>query len=401
MNEYFLDLHIHIGSSRDGKAVKITASRNLTLENVLLECLNKKGIDLAGIVDCGSTGVLKDLRELISTGELIPLAQGGLRYRERITLFTGVELEAREANGAKAHYLAYFPTLSLLEEFAYKLAKIVKNPQLSTQDTHLPALTLFDMVTEGSGIFIPAHIFTPHKGILGSCASTFEEVFGPAWDKITAFEMGLSADSSMASNIEELVQKVLISNSDAHSLEKIGREYNKVLLKNPTFTELAYLLRGIKGRRILANYGLDPKLGKYHRTYCTKCNQAYVVPEAVLSCPECQTDAYLVKGVLDRILSISQMTDNNASELSRRSSIPYYYHVPLYFLPGIGKKTYEKLITIFGSEMKILHEVKEEELIKAAGTKAAALIIQAREGQLQYIPGAGGTYGRVDSQQKG
>lgn len=400
MKEYFLDLHIHLGSSRNGKAVKITASKSLTLENVLQECLYKKGIDLVGIVDCASTGVLDDLRELLCANELIPIAEGGFRYREKITLYTGVEVEAREDNGAKAHYLAYFPSLALLEEFAHKLSRIVKNPQLSTQDTHLPALALYNMVTDGGGIFIPAHIFTPHKGVFGSCATRLVEVFGPLWDRITAFEMGLSADSCMASYLPELSNKVLLSNSDAHSLEKIGREYNKVLLQNPTYTELEYLLKGEKGRRILANYGLDPKLGKYHRSYCTRCQQAFVLPEAVLFCPKCETDLYLVKGVMDRILSISPMNGNYASKLTRGSANPYYYNVPLSFLPGIGKKSYEKLITFFGSEMKILHEAKEDDLIKAAGAKTAALIIKAREGKLQFVPGAGGIYGRVDNEEK-
>lgn len=399
MKEYFLDLHIHLGRSGDGKAVKITASKSLTLENVLLECLDRKGIDLIGIVDCASSGVLKDLRELVAGGQLLALSEGGLRYRERITLFTGVELEASEANGSKAHYLGFFPTLDLLEQFAHKLAHIVRNTQLSTQDTHLPALTLLKIVIQGGGVFIPAHIFTPHKGLFGSCTSRLEDIFGSWSGKITAFEMGLSADSAMALCIPELTGKVLISNSDAHSLEKIGREYNKVLLENPTFSEIEYLLKGIKGRKIIANYGLDPKLGKYHRTYCRKCEETFVSPEAVLSCPGCGTASYLVKGVLDRIISISPLQDSLHPAYSKSASIPYYYQAPLTFLPGIGRKTYQKLISCFGSEMKILHEINEDELTKAAGAKAAGLIMKARRGELRYIPGAGGIYGRVDSEE--
>ena len=93
METYFLDLHVHIGKDSQGRPVKITASPQLTLPNILKECLEKKGIDLVGVVDCGTYGVLADLEEMLLKGELLALKKGGWRYRDKITLFAGMELE--------------------------------------------------------------------------------------------------------------------------------------------------------------------------------------------------------------------------------------------------------------------------------------------------------------------
>lgn len=394
MKGSYLDLHIHIGRSNDGKAVKITASRNLTLENILKECLEKKGIDLIGIVDCASSGVLQDIKELIAQGELSVLDKGGLRYRDRLTLFTGVELETRELGGGQAHYLSFFPKLENLQRFADFVAQKVKNPQLSSQACHMSARELMDVVLDMEGIFIPAHVFTPHKSLFGSCASSLGQVFGSQAPNIRAIELGLSADSQMAHLLPELDNKVFLTNSDAHSLEKIGREYNRVYLKEPNFEELNYMLMGLKGRKILANYGLDPRLGKYHRSYCLSCQRPLTGEGATFTCSCCGEERNIVLGVLDRILSISPLLQSPSQ--NREDTVPYYYQVPLYFLPGLGRKRIEKLLARFGTEMNILHDVEEGELAEVIGREGASLILKARRGELKYLPGAGGIYGKVD-----
>ena len=77
--EYFADFHVHIGSAK-GQPVKITASRSLTLNNIFEACINKKGIDIVGIVDCASPPVIKEINEYISAGDLVELAKGGPTY---------------------------------------------------------------------------------------------------------------------------------------------------------------------------------------------------------------------------------------------------------------------------------------------------------------------------------
>ncbi len=223
MKKHFLDLHIHIGRSGDGKAVKITASKDLTLPNILEECQSRKGIEMIGIVDCASIGVLSDLRELLAGGELTELPEGGFRYRDRLTLLAGVELETREESGGQGHYLAFFPTLPRLVRFASFVATRVKNPQLSSQSCYCTAPELLHIVDAMGGVFIPAHVFTPHKSLFGACAASLAELFGPEAEKIKAVEMGLSADAEMAFLLPGLRERVLFSNSDAHSPPKLGR----------------------------------------------------------------------------------------------------------------------------------------------------------------------------------
>jgi uncharacterized protein (TIGR00375 family) len=389
MKNFYLDLHIHIGCSNDGRPVKITASRDLTLLNILNECLARKGIDMIGVVDCGSPGVLADLYTLLQEGKLVPLSQGGFRYGEKITIFTGIEMEAKENSGRRAHYLAFFPTLERLQDFAAFVAVHVKNPQLSTQATNLRALTLLKVVKSMGGIFIPAHVFTPHKGVYGACASSLTQVFGAEAESIKAVELGLSADRNMAMLLPELRERVFFSNSDAHSLEKIGREYNLVVLEEPTFNEFVYLLEKKKGRYLKANYGLDPQLGKYHRSFCNKCQVSLLQDEAVTACPLCGSREHVVVGVLDRIMAIAPAGEKEFG------TIPYYYQVPLPFLPGVGKKTIEKLLLTFGSEMNILHQAGPEELAKIVSNEVVELIMKARKGKLKFEPGAGGKYGRI------
>lgn len=392
MKQYFLDLHVHIGRSGDGRPVKITASPDLTLPSILTECREQKGIDLVGIVDCASPGVLSDLKEMLGTGELTALAGGGFRYRDRITLLAGVELETRESGGGKAHYLAFFPALGPLERMARFVAQQVTNPQLSTQACRMPALQLMEAVREMGGLFIPAHVFTPHKSLFGTCASSLQEVFGAKASSIKAIELGLSADSGMAASLPELRALTFFANSDAHSLAKIGREYNKVLLGEPSYEELVFLIEGVKGRKLLANYGLDPRLGKYHRGYCDRCERPALGDGPVLRCPDCGEERRFVTGVLDRIMTIS----GSAVGAEGAYPVPYYHQAPLSFIPGIGKKTMAKLVERFGSEMAVLHEVTPDELAETVGSKIASLIIRSRCGELRYAPGAGGIYGRID-----
>ena len=397
MNKFFLDLHVHIGRDGEGKAVKITASSHLTLPNILRECVERKGIELIGIVDCGSYGVLQDLKKLISSGELVEITGGGWRYREKVTLFAGVELETVEANGGRAHYLCYFPNMVKLEDFAGFIWQKIKNNRLSSQVCYLTAHRLFHEVKKRAGLLIPAHVFTPFKGMYGNCALWMSDVFGDDTSEIKTIELGLSADRSMALLIPELRNKLFLANSDAHSLDKIGREYNVVEMETPSFDDLSKLLAGHQGK-IVANYGLDPQLGKYHRSYCLVCDRSLTQTPPVNCCPYCGENNKFVLGVLDRIISIasSQLkTTAVKTEKGPQQQPPYYHQVPLSFLPGIGNKTKEKLLKTFGTEMNILHHVKREEIRALMGEKIAELIIKGRKGELQIIPGGGGRYGRI------
>ncbi len=398
MKRFYADLHIHIGRTSGGRPVKITAARDLTFENIARECATRKGIDIAGIVDCGSPPVIQDIRDLISRGEMVELPGGGLRYREATTVILACELETVEDDGCASHHIAYLPNLTQLEVFAGFAHRLVTNPELSSQRCRVPARELLQMAQTAGALFVPAHAFTPHKSPYGSCVRRLSEMFGDtagAGGKLlpyglAAVELGLSADSYLADRIAELAPLTFLSNSDAHSLPKIAREYNVLGLEAPSFDELAMALRREQGRRVVANYGLDPRLGKYHRTFCLKCDQVVVTPPPELACPLCGgTD--IVKGVLDRITEIADYPEPVPPD----HRPPYRYQVPLQFLPGIGAVSLGKLLNRFGTEMRVLHEADPKELELVVGTKLAGLIAQARDGTLPLLAGGGGRYGKA------
>jgi uncharacterized protein (TIGR00375 family) len=390
MRRVYADLHIHIGRTSAGRPVKITAARDLTFENIAKECATRKGIELAGVVDCGSPAVMADIDALVHSGEMVELPGGGLRYRDATTVLLACELETVEDDGSASHQISYFPAREQLRVFVGFLRRLVTNLDLSSQRCGIPARQLLRMTQTAGGVMVPAHAFTPHRSPYGTCVSRLSDMFdGPEMGGIAALELGLSADSHLADRIAELAPLTLLSNSDAHSLPKIAREYNLLWIDEASFQEVAWALRRQRGRKVTANYGLDPKLGKYHRTFCLDCDQIAPTAPPVLSCPLCGSGR-VVKGVLDRIAEIADYPEAR----SPRHRPTYCYQVPLQFLPGVGPVTLGKLLNRFGSEMRVLHEAGPEELQSVVGPKLSQLIVQAREGTLPLLAGGGGRYGK-------
>ena len=392
MKEYYMDLHIHIGASSDGSPVKITASKKLTFENIVREAYGRKGIDIIGIIDCASPPVIQDIKKMLATGELVPLSGGGYQYRDQVTVLLGSEVESKEEWGGRAHYLAYFPTLEQIIDYSQIMDQYITNISLSSQMSFLSAGEILKIVDGLGGDMIPAHSFTPYKSLYGNCAASLEDVFFDGMDKkIRTIELGLSADSELADQFQELHQRTFLSNSDAHSLPKIGREYNLIKVVEPDYHHIFGALQGeIEQGQLTANYGLDPRLGKYHRSFCEKCQTTLTEEPPCLSCNQCGSSK-IVKGVWDRIVEIRDLTGENSPE--KRPL--YHFQIPLENIPGVGRKTIDKLIKYFGNEMNVLHQANLYELEDVVSKRIAKSIVLAREGRLTMIPGGGGKYGKA------
>lgn len=390
MNKYYVDLHVHIGRSSKGIELKKATANDLTFENIAHESY-RKGIDVIGVVDCISPYVLEDINDLIVRGEIVEKINGGMEYRDRQSLILGAEIETHEKHGCSSHSLCFFPTLKHITNFSNEMSKHIKNIRLFSLMSRLTGQELFNVVDEFGGVYIPAHAFTPHKSFYGNCCKSLHEIFDEkSFEKIPSVELGLSADSMMASQLSELDGKSFISNSDAHSLPKMGREYNIFEMEDASYEEILKALWNIDGRRIIANYGLNPKLGKYHRTYCDTCDQVIEGEPPVLKCPVSEKHKVVV-GVRDRLEIIKDRDEPNMM-----SRPPYNYQIPLEFLPKVGPKTIEKLIDHFGSEMKVLHNASYEELADVVKEDMARNIVLAREGKLGIDVGGGGVYGKIE-----
>lgn len=395
MYEIFADLHVHIGRSENNKPIKITAARSLNFANIAKECADRKGINIVGIIDCGSPYVQEDIDNFLQNGEAYEIKDGGIIYKDKVCIILGSEIETSEINDegktGSAHNICFFPTLADIKAFSTEMRQHIKNITLSSQRADISAYELIDIVERYNGVLIPAHCFTPHKSFYGNCTSRLQSIFKEKFDKVFAIELGLSADTFLADEISELETRTFITNSDAHSLPKIAREYNKILVNDISFKELLMALKNEQGRKVISNYGLDPKLGKYHRTYCEICGKNIEGKAPVTVCDTCDS-RNITMGVYDRI----EVIKDKASTESPENRPPYIYQIPLNFIPGLGGKTIDKLLDSFGTEMNILHKATFDDIEAVVGKKLANSIVCSREGKVEITEGGGGIYGKIN-----
>lgn len=385
MKHYFADLHIHVGRTLSGKPVKITGAKSLTIDNIIDTASEVKGMHLIGIIDCHVPEVIYELEMKTKKEECFEHTEGGIVF-ENITLLLGSEIEVYDENcKGPIHVLVFLPTIYKMKQFSAWLTSRMTNVHLSSQRIYESGKTLQNVVKKLGGLFIPAHVFTPFKSLYGKgVEASLREVFCP--EKIDAIELGLSSNTAMADQVAELHDYSFLSNSDAHSLGKIAREYQKIALERPTFHELRLALQNKEGRKIVCNYGLDPKLGKYYRTTCQMCFAKQMDHSS--SCLNCGQNKW-VKGVFERL----QQLKNTETVVNNRPA--YIHQVPLEYFPGIGPKTLEKLRHAFKTEMNILHNTSYEELVTVIPKKIATMIVNARKGNISIMAGGGGKYGKL------
>ncbi|WP_254778212.1 endonuclease Q family protein [Aneurinibacillus thermoaerophilus] len=392
MNECFADLHIHIGRTMRDRPVKITASRSLTLTAIVEEAVKRKGMHMIGVIDCHSPEVQEEIDTHIRVGRMQELPGGGYVYRipeGEVTLIAGVEVELKVGAGL-AHFLVYLPDRAAFAAFRGWYHTKVKNIHLSTQRVYADLDELVTHVDSLGGIVIPAHAFTPHKSVYGACVDRLSSVIDV--NRFAAIELGLSSDSNLADGIQELSGLTFVTNSDAHSVGKIAREYQDLRVQRPDFSELCLALRRRDGRGVRTNYGLHPQLGKYYRTRCTNCEELIAQSDA-LRCPHCGKEGkkVITRGVYERFLQIS--TQAAGTHPAHRP--PYRYHIPLEFVPGLGPGRMQRLLNAFGTEMRILHHATVEQLANVVGTAVAENIDRSRRGEVMFLEGGAGIYGKI------
>lgn len=359
-----VDLHVHLGRDYRGHPVKIPAAPSLTLP-ALLDAMPLVGLGAVGVVEGHSVHVREELDELVRQGRIQELPDG-YAFGGGLVLL-GVEAELPVA-GEYAHFLWFPETLDDLWRFQRDVVGHLVNPCLSTP--HLPMHP--EALAEWGGWVIPAHIFTPFKGVLARTGAL-------APSGVHTVELGLSADTAMAEPIRALAQTTFVTNSDAHSLKSLGREYNELpLCKSPRA-----LLELVAKGGILRNVGIPPALGKYH---ANRCRAGHDIPAGERRCPTC--GGLTVGGV-------STLTAHLDRGPSPRKRPPYWARVPLPLIPGIGPKTLARLRMAIGSDRYVLEHALEANLAEVVGADRARRIVLAREGRLPVSTGGAGSYGRV------
>lgn len=385
MQEIFADLHIHIGRARQ-QAVKITASSDLTLENIIFRDAPRKGLDMVAIIDAGSLAVTAELEDMLERGQLEEIPAGGFLASNGLAVIAGCESESREG----VHLISYLPDLQSIKAWQKYLQPRVHNMNLSTQRANMGISDFIHLCLDLSGIFCPAHAFTPHKGVYGAWTDKMAPRLGTDFDSIRVVELGLSADTRLAEMLQETANFTFLSNSDAHSAINIGREYNLLQMQAGNFAELKKCLEGNGESKVLANYGMDPRMGKYHRSFCPQCETISNDPPPIRVCGQCGA-RNIIMGVYDRIMEIKDYDQ----PLNANGRPDYHYRVPLMKIPGLGSKTYKKLLDVYANEIEVAEKVPYEELAAIIGPGPATCIQDMRLGRLAIDPGGGGKYGKV------
>jgi uncharacterized protein (TIGR00375 family) len=250
---------------------------------------------------------------------------------------------------------------------------------------------------------IPSHIWTPWFSLFGSNSGfdTIEECFGDLKDKFFAVETGLSSDPAMNWRLSVLDKYTLVSNSDAHSPSRLGREAN-VFKEDLNYEELFAVLKSRDPARFLYTIEFYPEEGKYHFDGHRKCDVRLSPREARFNnnlCPVCSKN--LTIGVLHRVEALADREEG----FLPAQRIPYKNLIPLEEVIAealnVGRDTvvvrneYLKLCRQLGGEFEVLINASYEALKEAAQEKVAQGVIRARQGEVIINPGYDGEFGTV------
>lgn len=401
------DLHIHSRFS-------MATSKEGTPENLDFWA-RKKGISLIGTGDFTHPVWREELKErLVSEGNgLYRLRDEYVKEESRKfpgegTRFvvSGEISSIYKKNGKtrKVHNVILLPGLEAADAMAQRLEKIGNihsdgRPILGL-DSHDLLEMMLDVCPEG--ILIPAHIWTPHFSVLGAKSGfdSVEECFEELAPYIHALETGLSSDPAMNWRISKLDRYQLVSNSDAHSPSKLGREAN--LLDIDCSYEGLY--RAIQtGEGLEGTVEFFPEEGKYHFDGHRKCGVSLSPVEAERLggiCPVCGKK--LTMGVDHRV---EQLADR-AEGFVKKDGKKYESLVPLPEVISIcmgysaaSKKVqgcFEQMIQTLGTEFDILRNVPSEDIKSCAGERIAEGIENVRTGNVKRIPGYDGEYGKIE-----
>ncbi len=396
--KFIADLHIHSKYSR-------ATSSQADLENYA-KSAKEKGILVMGTGDFTHPQLLGEIKE-----KLEPAEPGLFKLRNsdnptRFLLSSEISC-IYSKNGAvrKIHLLILAPSIEVVEKINTQLGWIGNLKADGRPTLGLDAKELLKIVLNISQdcLVIPAHIWTPWFSLFGSRSGfdSIEECFEEYTKYIDAAETGLSADPKMCWRVSDLDRITLVSNSDAHSPQKLGREANVF------DTELSYfaIVEAIKKKdkeKFLYTIEFYPEEGKYHYDGHRNCGVRVSPKEAKKYnniCPVCGKP--LTLGVLHRVEDLADREEGFVPE----NAIPYKSLVPLQEIiaeaisqtPGTKEvmKEYHNLINQFQNEFNVLLNVKEEDLKSQTLPEIAEGIIRVREGEVNIEPGYDGVFGKV------
>ena len=392
--KFAADLHIHSKYSR-------ATSKDMDLVHIA-EWAAFKGIGLMGTGDYTHPFWLSELKKNLKDDG------GGLFDFKGIKFMLTTEvcnIFHKDGKLRKIHTMIFAPSFKAVDKINAELSKFADllpdGRPIFTIPTKKVAEIVFSVSNEA--MIIPCHIWTPWFSIFGSNSGfdSIEECFEEYSRNIYAVETGLSSDPSMNWRISKLDKLSFISNSDAHSPSKIGREANVF------DTALTYkgVYRAIKDKdpeKFLYTVEFPPQEGKYHfdgHRNCKVCLSPKETKKNKNKCPKCGRPVTV--GVMSRIEELADREEG----FVRKNAVPHKTLVSLNEIisqaldrsseSAVVHKEYMTLISRFGSELKVLLDCSAEKLAPFVSEKTLDGILRMREGKIEIIPGYDGEYGKI------
>jgi uncharacterized protein (TIGR00375 family) len=390
---YIADFHIHSKYSR-------ATSKDMELDG-LTKWAKYKGINLLGTGDITHFYWFYELKRNLKETDRF----GIYNYKGIDFILTGEVCNIFEYRGItkKIHNIIFFSNF----ENAEKFNKIIERYGDLNSDgrpiLQIEAKELLRIVKEVDdfGFIVPAHIWTPHFSLFGSNSGfdDIEECFGDLSREIFALETGLSSDPEMNWKVSKLDRFSLISNSDAHSPSKIGREAN-IFYDKFDFKELIEILKNKKFKMTVEYF---PEEGKYHydgHRNCKVCLSPEETRKNNYMCPVCGKK--LTIGVMHRVEILSDRKNMEKPE----KYVPFKKIVPLdqiiasvmnkELTSQIVQKTYFEIINKIGTEFDIFFKIDENELEDKIEKKVLEGIKNVKKGNVIIKPGYDGEFGKVE-----
>ena len=409
--KFIADFHIHSHYS-------IATSKDLRPES-LDTWARIKGIKVVGTGDFTHPGWLAELEEKLEPAEsgLFRL-KDVCRQKSRWELPDSADDEARfiltseistiykkKDRVRKVHHVLFAPDFAVVKKIQQTLSRIGNITSdgrpilgLDSRDLLEIALNVSDRI-----FFVPAHIWTPWFSALGAKAGfdTIAECYGDLSDHIHAVETGLSSDPSMNWMCSFLDRYTLISNSDAHSPEKLGREAN-LFDTEISYDAMLQALRSGDPTHFLGTLEFFPQEGKYHYDGHRKCGICWNPVETMKHkgvCPVC--GRRVTVGVMNRVVQLADREDPS----SKANQVPFYSIIPLKEIlseiTGTGSNSqkvesvYRSLIRKMGSEYNVLLSLSIEEIQKEGNAILSEAIRRMRRGEVILREGYDGEYGQI------
>jgi len=378
---FYADLHIHSKYSR-------ATSKECDLEHLAVWAA-KKGLSVVGTGDFTHPAWRAEIRD-----KLIPAEPGLYLLRPELAREVAARLPAacrrpvrfqltveistiykKGERTRKVHHVVCVPDLDTAERLVARLARIGNLASDGRPILGLDSRNLLEMVLASgeASYLIPAHVWTPWFAALGSRSGfdSIDECYGDLANHIFAIETGLSSDPPMNWRISSLDRFRLVSNSDAHSPNRLGRE---ACCFTTAVNYYDMLQAMVTGNGFAGTVEFFPEEGKYHLDGHRNCGVRLTPEETVATggrCPACGKEVTV--GVLHRVAALADRPEGGqpARVDPFRSLVALPEIVAEIEGVGSGSKrvahAYEGLLARLGPELHLLEQAPLEE-VRAAGS---------------------------------